>query len=545
MQKVISIFSYEVMSIGSLMSQSRVLLQLLVDDLTKVMHEVPEDFENGLLQLRNQFSDAFAWYGEIPYRHLSWIDQQQFGLESIKRLQILLENTLQYLHKSLRHHALGPYEVQELIIETIEIFEAYTEKAEQYRYILADGAMDYIMATWLANIVKKQESIYTLYDQIEIGDMVSISVEKRYQQPINQTTESNISYQLNHTSSNLDWEREKAQIEKYPFRNDIRDVLHFTTKDQWAAWYKLSTCENSSDVDNYMRSLAPEGMVYISAGSFLMGFNMQEAKDALHEYKKNPADESVDNMKSHLRYIEECRGQARVNLCGYYIDRTPVTNRDYQKFVAADGYTMTGHWAPVGLWRVAQLQNLVYGPVKNQHKWVDEEMDYPVTGITWYEAMAYAHWAGKALPSEAHWEKAACWDPVAQCRYTYPWGNQFDSSRCHNQKETVDVGSYSPSGDSPYGVVDMVGNVAEWCTTCWGDGFFGSGEFVSPYHAHDGRENIHHPQKTHRIVKGGGLSFHQKLYSIALRSGFRTPMSPANLSREIGFRCIVPRVFPA
>jgi len=126
----------------------------------------------------------------------------------------------------------------------------------------------------------------------------------------------------------------------------------------------------------------------------------------------------------------------------FWIDRTPVTNAEYAQFVAAIGHDPPRHWKG-----------------KSPSK---EIADHPVTHVPWHDAVAYAEWVGKRLPTEEEWEKAARGTDGLEC----PWGDEFDKDRCNVKVsgigDTTRVGKYSPAGDSPYGVADMVGNVREW-----------------------------------------------------------------------------------
>ena len=126
----------------------------------------------------------------------------------------------------------------------------------------------------------------------------------------------------------------------------------------------------------------------------------------------------------------------------FYIDRFPVTNAEYKKFVGAAGHEHPQHW--------------------RRGTWPEGKADHPVVQVTWESAAAYAKWAGKRLPLEEEWEKAA----RGTDGRVWPWGNLFDSSKCNTNEsglwDTTPVGKYSPPGDSPYGCVDMAGNVWEW-----------------------------------------------------------------------------------
>ncbi len=131
-----------------------------------------------------------------------------------------------------------------------------------------------------------------------------------------------------------------------------------------------------------------------------------------------------------------------MTLPAYYIDRTPVTNAEYKVFVDATKADFPPHW--------------------RQGKPLPGSENHPVTQVTWFDAVAYAKWAGKRLPIGPEWEKAARGTDAR----IYPWGDTFDKTRLNSGDggplKTVPVGQYSPQGDSPYGIVDMSGNVYEW-----------------------------------------------------------------------------------
>jgi formylglycine-generating enzyme required for sulfatase activity len=120
----------------------------------------------------------------------------------------------------------------------------------------------------------------------------------------------------------------------------------------------------------------------------------------------------------------------------------PVTNTEYRRFVDATGYPRPLNWYS-GTFAVG----------KEAH---------PVTSVNWSDATAYAKWAGKRLPTEEEWEKAARGTDGRK----YPWGDEWDDKRANTCEsrilDTTPVGKYSPQGDSPYGVADMAGNVWEW-----------------------------------------------------------------------------------
>ena len=161
--------------------------------------------------------------------------------------------------------------------------------------------------------------------------------------------------------------------------------------------------------------------------------------------------------------------QHTLTLPDYWIGKTPVTNAQFRPFVDGDGYTNQAYWTTAG-WQWRAGEKLVKPPYWDDKQW--NGADYPVVGVSWFEAVAYCRWLSQQtglefrLPSEAEWEKAA---RGADGRL-YPWGNTWETGRCNSEeagrKRTTPVGQY-PSGASPYGALDMAGNVWEWCATQW------------------------------------------------------------------------------
>jgi iron(II)-dependent oxidoreductase len=241
-------------------------------------------------------------------------------------------------------------------------------------------------------------------------------------------------------------------------------------------------------------------MIKIPAGSFIQGSNGAEALD-----NERPA---------FSCYLET-----------YWIDQYPVTCGQYRQFMEAGGYENPQWWLPAG-WKWLQAN-----PVKQPLYWIDDPAFdlYPVCGVSWYEADAYARFAGKRLPTEAEWEKAASWNAQTQEKYPYPWGDALpDESRCNQSgmnQGTTPVCAY-PAGISPAGCYDMLGNVWEWTNT-WFDGYDGFEWF--PYKGYsqtyfDGE---------HRVLKGGSWATRRW----AMRGSFRNWYHPHIRQILAGFRC--------
>lgn len=255
------------------------------------------------------------------------------------------------------------------------------------------------------------------------------------------------------------------------------------------------------------RAQAPQGMVYVSGGSFLMG---------------NSADTGDDDE----------RPAHSVCLAGFYIDRHEVTNAQFKEFVEATGYvTSAEHNASTPEERTWRHP---YGAESN----AEEAPDHPVVCISWEDANAYARWAGKRLPTEAEWEKAA----RGTDGRIYPWGDEdltaaqaniadksaalkwSDTSLDDTHKMAAPVGSF-PEGKSVYGAEDMAGNVWEWCLDWWDRDYY--------------KESLSHnpagPQSGEFRVIRGGSWFYDPL---GARTTMRIYFRPENNSAAIGFRCV-------
>jgi formylglycine-generating enzyme required for sulfatase activity len=156
-----------------------------------------------------------------------------------------------------------------------------------------------------------------------------------------------------------------------------------------------------------------------------------------------------------------------VEVAPFAISKYPITNQQYLPFVTAGGYNDSQWWTAAG-W--AKRQD---GRWSEPRYWNDPSYrvdDHPVVGVSWYEAMAFCTWLSEmtgqtiSLPTEQQWQRAAQGDDGRE----YPWGNQPPNDALCNWNRTVDdvspVTQY-PQGASPFGVMDMVGNVWEWTST--------------------------------------------------------------------------------
>jgi formylglycine-generating enzyme required for sulfatase activity len=200
-----------------------------------------------------------------------------------------------------------------------------------------------------------------------------------------------------------------------------------------------------------------KAMLYIPAGEFIIG-----------------ADDSVNESPRHT-----------IHLAAFYIDRYPVTNEEYKRFVDATGY-------PVPYYNVDWVDTRAYNWDPKTRTPPEGKGKHPVVLVSWEDARAYTSWTGKRLPTEAEWERAA--RSVDGRRWT--WGNEFIEGRCNSKESgigrTSPVNQFSPEGDSPDGVGDLIGNVWEWTSSLFRP---------YPYDADDGRESLE--AQGWRVLRGG------------------------------------------
>jgi formylglycine-generating enzyme required for sulfatase activity len=227
-------------------------------------------------------------------------------------------------------------------------------------------------------------------------------------------------------------------------------------------------------------------------------------------------------MGSEIGFIDE-QPVHTVFLDAYWIDRTEVTNAMYNLCAQSGACNQ---------------------PASTKYSADPNFADHPVAFVSWSDATAYCAWAHRRLPTEAEWEKAATWDPVAKESRVYPWGDDLDCSRanfddelqqdsfvipggphCDGYDISSPVASY-PSGVSPYGVHDMAGNVWEWVA----DGFFETQNYyaISPVSNPKGPE-----RSAYRVLRGGSWNLN---YGYG-RSAYRLWFGIYDSYDGMGFRC--------
>ena len=233
------------------------------------------------------------------------------------------------------------------------------------------------------------------------------------------------------------------------------------------------------------------------------------------------------------------RPEHEVELPSFWVDTAPVTNEAYLDFVESGGYHAPRWWSGTGWeWqRGAGLEHPQYWRREAGGSWSRLRfgrleplpLEEPVQHVSWHEADAYARWAGKRLPTEAEWERAASWDAAARRKRRYPWGDEPPTPRmantAHGWFRPLPVGSF-PRGTSPSGCHQMIGDVWEWTAS---DFLPYPGFEAFPYREYSevffGSE--------YKVLRGGSWATHPS----AIRNTFRNWDYPIRRQIFAGFRC--------
>ena len=233
----------------------------------------------------------------------------------------------------------------------------------------------------------------------------------------------------------------------------------------------------------------------------------------------------------------------------YKAAKYPLTNVQYGLFIAADGYTTRRYWTEAGWeWQEKNQRTSAYdfGEPFNLS-------NYPIVGVSWYEAVAYCHWLtevmrglGKLaedwvirLPTEAEWEKAARGIDGRE----YPWGEEFDPNKANGEatgvQSTCAVGLF-PQGVSPHGCHDMAGNILEWTTTQLADSNYAHRKYKPyPYQIENEWTAAYLSGDSYRVLRGGSWGSGAN----DLRCACRINYSPSYIDRNRGLRCFCVPIF--
>ncbi len=302
----------------------------------------------------------------------------------------------------------------------------------------------------------------------------------------------------------------------------------------------LSACNQSAapPAASPVAAASPDDMVLVPAGPFIRGSDKIDDSAKQDEY----------GLVKPL-YLDE-HPQHTLELPAFWIDKYEVTNRQYKAFVQARKVPEPFEWTQNGYnlredrLRATELRALRWIATEYFKLDIDTRRTgrdellrlmladqrikdtLPVTGVTWFEANRYCHWAGKRLPSEAEWEKAARGSDGRE----FPWGNDWDAGRA-NTGDNEDWGEgmapvgYYRNNRSPYGAYDMAGNAWEWVAD-WYQPYPGSDYFVDEAF---GEKN--------RVIRGGGGGMGHYALSEFFRSAWRGYAPPDSRNSDVGFRC--------
>jgi formylglycine-generating enzyme required for sulfatase activity len=252
-------------------------------------------------------------------------------------------------------------------------------------------------------------------------------------------------------------------------------------------------------------------LVDIVAGPFLMG------SDPAKPFAWPASDVPFASPDSELP-------QCRVVLPAFRIGKYPVTNDQFKAFLDQSGQTA---WS--------ELRWDGQSPPRGKER-------HPVSGVTWFQALAYSRWLSEqtgrfyALPNEAQWEKAA----RGVDGWIFPWGDEWDPERCHQgHDDTAAVDAYM--AQSLFGCYDLVGNVREWTCSLWGGQLLMPDDrYRYPWPAdgqEDGRNELSANGQVYRVCRGGSLADDPPKLRCAARVGF-SPQEPGPRGRRHGLRVV-------
>jgi formylglycine-generating enzyme len=230
-------------------------------------------------------------------------------------------------------------------------------------------------------------------------------------------------------------------------------------------------------VQNVYSQTIDSSMVLIPSGEFTMGKNSPNQTDWQPEHN--------------------------VHIDAFYMDKYEITNKQYYNFCIQTNYPLPEFWG------------------MQQFKSGMEFPDYPVVGISFFDAQKYAAWAGKRLPTEAEWEYSA---RSGLLNNNYPWGNYADSTKVNfgkKYKGILKIGSFAPNA---YGLYDISGNVWEWTSDNYSGDYYKISPTINPKGPENGR---------FKVIRGG--SWHSG--GMCVQTYYRNGLSPSWVDFAVGFRC--------
>lgn len=283
-----------------------------------------------------------------------------------------------------------------------------------------------------------------------------------------------------------------------------------------------SLVETFLEQERYCLLLRPQLRETLSAD------HSRQARDALERSMAKIPAGLVEPGSSETDHAEAALSLEQV--APLLLDRYPVTNQQFQRFVAAGGYEMTALWNEQAQEAIPDFRDLTGSPGPRfwrRGTFASGQDDHPVVGLSWFECAAYARWSGKRLPGDSEWLRAAAWPiPLGDGKLSqrrYPWGDVMDRGRCNvwgsGPGQVTAVRQFS-SGVSVSGVYQLIGNVWEWT----------NGDFA-PVDAEGVPLELPAPMKS---IRGGAFDTYFEQQACC---SFRTGENPLARKHNIGFRC--------
>jgi formylglycine-generating enzyme required for sulfatase activity len=428
-------------------------------------------------RLIRSFEQNHLAYCELAHDYLAlqirgWLDEEEFKAKEIQHILRQEENNWKhfqwlievpklevfYQHRKNPHLRFSSLEVELLVRSSLK-HQRFFEY--WWVYALEQQEMDWLQLPRLLDTLDSPSGVYALEVVSTLKDPPALAF---------------IVQHLFHEKVRL---REKAleiltQLQIQDLWTSILPLLEDPYPSvRWRVVEYLKTLSHPQALQA-LKAYQPEGMIFIPEGTFERGSEI------------NPEEGPI----------------RKLFLKAFYIDKYPVRNQDYALFLKATGHPAPKQW--------------------QKGEYPQGEANHPVVHVSWHDAHAYAEWAGKRLPQESEWEKAA----RGREGRKYPWGEESDIHKANtlesNKGYTVAVGSYSPEGDSPYGLVDVAGQVWEW-TENWFQAYEGS-TYESPYYG-----------KQVKVVRGGSWSSQISL----CRTSYRGMGHPDYPFAHGGFRCVM------
>ena len=393
------------------------------------------------------------------------------------------------------------------------------------------------------NMQNQQKEIGQLNDRINelaksttLDELIDAVLEQRTQigkldDRINNIENNTLDELLNtisvQTQKLNDVENLIAQLAKKPDNKNLVETVNQQTKEINNLQNQIRELKNTTDTNKLTDAIEEQGLILTNL----------EARIQVIEGKKTAATTPIEEIeteeiepsnreknmvfiRSGLFKMGDSFGEGdpdeqptkTIHIEAFYMDKHEVTVGEYKNFIEKTENEELD-------WRKIKK----YAPTDN----------HPIVYVTWYDAMNYALWAGKRLPTEAEWEYAARGGLISK---RYPWGDEISIENANyggKVKRTSQVGSYTPNG---YGLYDMVGNASEWCLDEYNETFYTTVFNKNPFSGGHVKRIIFNFEgiQSFRVIRGGSWSGNKA----DLRVSNRNSRPPKDAARLFGFRCV-------